>query len=239
MARRPRILVVDDHVEIRNSVARYLSRNDMDVATANNAAQMDRQIETYHPDLIVLDVMMPGEDGLSACTRISDSGGPAVLLLTALDSEADLLHGFETGADDFMSKPFNPPELLARIRAILRRTQVDHTAGELAGKRLRIGEVIYDVDARTVQRADGQTAILTSGEASLFTILIGRARKTVSRDELLLSSTGRLSGPYDRTIDNRVSRLRKKIEPDVLRPRLIATVRNGGYMLSCEIEQLP
>jgi two-component system OmpR family response regulator len=236
---RPYILVVDDHPEIRNSVARYLTRNGMDVSTAENAAEMDVQIAARTPDLIVLDVMMPGEDGLSACARLRETSTVPVLLLTALDSDADLLKGFETGADDYISKPFNPPELLARIRAILRRTQTPDSKDELAGHKARFGGVTYDVDARVVERADGRMEVLTSGEASLLCVLIENARVTVSRDDLLLKSTGRLPGPFDRTIDNQVSRLRKKIEPDVLRPRLIATVRNGGYVLSCDVEILP
>ncbi len=238
MEPRPYILVVDDHPEIRNSVARYLIRNGMDVATAENAAEMDAQIEARTPGLIVLDVMMPGEDGLSACARLRETSTVPVLLLTALDSDSDLLKGFETGADDYISKPFNPPELLARIRAILRRTQIPGRKSELAGHKIRFGGVNYDVDARVIERADGRMEVLTSGEASLLCVLIENARVTVSRDDLLLKSTGRLPGPFDRTIDNQVSRLRKKIEPDVLRPRLIATVRNGGYVLSCDVEIL-
>ena len=239
MEPRPSILVVDDHPEIRNSVARYLTRNGMDVATAENAAEMDVQFEARSPDLIVLDVMMPGEDGLSACARLRETCTVPILLLTALDSDADLLKGFETGADDYISKPFNPPELLARIRAILRRTKTRHSKNELAGRKVRFGGVTYDVDARVIERADGRMEVLTSGEASLLCILIENARVTLSRDDLLLKSTGRLPGPFDRTIDNQVSRLRKKIEPDVLRPRLIATVRNGGYVLACDTTILP
>ncbi len=242
MEAKPKILIVDDHPEIRNSVARYLVRNGMDVGTAENAADMDREIESLNPDLIVLDVMMPGEDGLSACARLRDSSNVPVLLLTALDGDKDLLKGFETGADDYMSKPFNPPELLARIQAILRRTQGPASAPsgseglDLSGKKIRFGGVSYDVDARVIQREDGRMEVLTSGEASLLCVLISNARHTLSRDELLMESAGRIPGPFDRTIDNQVSRLRKKIEPDVLRPRLIATIRNGGYALSCDVE---
>lgn len=236
MESRPNILVVDDHTEIRNSVARYLARNGLDVQTAENAADMDQKIAARKPDLIVLDVMMPGEDGLSACARLRAETDMAVLLLTALDSDADLLKGFETGADDYMSKPFNPPELLARIKAILRRANPSANKDDLAGHKIGFGGVIYDVDARVIERADGRMEVLTSGEARLLSVLIGNARNTVSREDLLLKSTGRLPGPFDRTIDNQVSRLRKKIEPDVLRPRLIATVRNGGYVLACDVE---
>lgn len=236
MEQKPNILVVDDHKEIRNSVARYLTLQDMHVSTAENAVEMDRQLDIARPDLIVLDVMMPGEDGLSACARLRKSNDVPILLLTALDSDEDLLKGFETGADDYMSKPFNPPELLARIQAILRRTQASSNRSILAGKRIRIGGVTYDVDARTVERIDGRIEVLTSGEANLLCVMIEHARHTLSRDDLLMKSAGRVPGPFDRTIDNQVSRLRKKIEPDLLRPRIITTVRNGGYMLSCDAE---
>lgn len=233
------IIVVDDHPEIRNSVARYLKCNGMEVATAQNAAEMNFQIRARTPDLIVLDVMMPGESGLTACARLRETTSIPVLLLTALDSDADLLKGFETGADDYIAKPFNPPELLARIKAILRRTNTAANKNDLAGQKVLLGGATYDVDARVIEREDGRMEVLTSGEAMLLLALIENARVTLSRDDLLLKTTGRLPGPFDRTIDNQVSRLRKKIEPDVLRPRLIATVRNGGYVLSCDVEILP
>ena len=239
MTAQPHILVVDDHAEIRHSVSRYLEKNGMRATGASNTVEMDDQLARESVDLIVLDVMMPGEDGLSACARLQESSSIPILLLTALDSDVDLLKGFETGADDYISKPFNPPELLARIKAILRRTQLTPHKDELAGRKVRFGGVTYDVDARVIERADGRMEVLTSGEASLLCVLIENARVTVSRDDLLLKSMGRLPGPFDRTIDNQVSRLRKKIEPDVLRPRLIATVRNGGYVLSCDVEILP
>lgn len=245
MTAKPKILIVDDHSEIRNSVARYLARNGMSVQTAEDALEMDRQIGTSEPDLIILDVMMPGENGLSACARLRKNNDIPVLLLTALDGENDILSGFKKGADDYMSKPFNPPELLARIQAILRRSQASTSfrnisnKSELAGKKLRFGGVTYDVDARVVERQDGRMEILTSGEASLLGVLIDHARETLSREDLLMMSAGRVPGPFDRTIDNQVSRLRKKLEPDVLRPRLISTVRNGGYTLSCDVDILP
>jgi two-component system OmpR family response regulator len=217
----------------------------MSVQTAEDALEMDRQIGTSEPDLIILDVMMPGENGLSACARLRESNDIPVLLLTALDGENDILSGFQKGADDYMSQPVNPPELLARIQAILRRTQSpnrsenDSNKTELAGKKLRFGGVTYDVDSRVVERQDGRMEILTSGEASLLGVLIDHARETLSREDLLMMSAGRVPGPFDRTIDNQVSRLRKKLEPDVLRPRLISTVRNGGYTLSCDVDILP
>lgn len=240
MKSAPKILVVDDHSEIRASVARYLERNAMAVSVASDAAEMDIALQNQAYDLIVLDVMMPGEDGLTACRRLRRSSDIPILLLTALDGDEDLLKGFETGADDYLSKPFNPRELLARIQAILRRAQKASGAlDSLVGQRVSFGDVIYDVDARVIQRADGRHEVLTSGEAKLLCILIINARNVLSRDDLLMRSTGRVAGPFDRTIDNQVSRLRKKIEPDVLRPRIIATIRNGGYSLTCDVEIQP
>ena len=231
------ILIVDDHREIRESVSRYLTRNGFLTTTAKHAGEMDGHLRTQKFDLIVLDVMMPGEDGLSACKRLSARSDVPILLLTALDGDADLVRGLDTGADDYLSKPFNPRELLARINAILRRSRrVDRKDIGLDGKRVAFGGVIFDVDARTIIRADGRNEIVTSGEAKLLCVFLENPRTTLNRDELLSLSAGRLAGPLDRTIDNQISRLRRKIEPDVLRPRIIATIRNGGYSLSCDIE---
>lgn len=235
----PRIIVVDDHPEIRRSVARYLERNALHVTTAENTAEMDSALASSSFDLIVLDVMMPGEDGLSACKRLREQNDIPILMLTAKDQDEDLLLGFDAGADDYLSKPFNPPELLARIHAILRRaTQSDKPKLELDGHKVRFGELVYDVDARIITRDNGRMEILTSGEAKLLCILIENARDVLSRDELLMRTMGRTAGPFDRTIDNMVSRLRKKIEPDVLRPRIISTIRNGGYSLTSDVEIL-
>jgi two-component system, OmpR family, response regulator len=239
MSEVPNILVVDDHREIRESVARFLNRNGLRAATAKDTSEMDDQMRLRSFDLIVLDVMMPGEDGLSACKRLSAQSDIPILMLTALDGDDDLIRGLDTGADDYLSKPFNPRELLARINAILRRS---HRAGRqfsaLEGKRLGFSSVVFEVDARRITRADRRTEILTSGEAKLLTIFLERPRAVLSRDALLSLSAGRVAGPLDRAIDNQISRLRRKIEPDVLRPRIIATIRNGGYSLACDVEVL-
>lgn len=240
MQNEPKILVVDDHSEIRTSVARYLERNGMSVDVASDAAEMDHALQDGTYDLIILDVMMPGEDGLSACQRLRHSSDVPILLLTALDGDDDLIKGFETGADDYLAKPFNPRELLARIQAILRRAQkTGDNPDSLAGQRVSFGDVVYDIDARVIQRADGRHEVLTSGEAKLLYVMIKNARRVLNRDDLLMKSAGRIAGPFDRTIDNQISRLRKKIEPDVLRPRIISTVRHEGYSLTSDVEILP
>ncbi|EPX77558.1 response regulator [Litoreibacter arenae] len=234
----PHILVVDDHSEIRKSVSSYLERNGMRTSSAENAIEMDTQLARAKFDLIVLDVMMPGEDGLSACKRLRKEGNIPILMLTALGEDNDRIAGLDGGADDYLAKPFNPRELLARINAILRRTQSIPEIGALAGKTIQFAHLKLDYDGRTLVASDGTRTLLTSGELKLLGLLLERPRMVLSRDELLELSAGRTAGPLDRTIDNQISRLRRKIEEDVLRPRVIATVRNGGYSLTCDVEIL-
>ena len=239
MSALPHILVVDDHAEIRHSVTRYLEKNGMRATGAGNTTDMDAHLAKQNIDLIVLDIMMPGEDGLAACARLRrEHRATPILMLTALGDDDDRIKGLETGADDYLAKPFNPRELLARIHAILRRTggaSAPH-GGSLAGKRATFAGVTYDHDAGQVIKEDGSRNMLTTAEAKLLTVLLERPREVISREDLLDLSAGRVAGPLDRTIDNQVSRLRRKIEPDVLRPRIISTVRNGGYCLNCDVE---
>lgn len=238
MTAPPHILVVDDHAEIRHSVTRYLEKNGMRAAGAGNMIEMDRHLARENVDLIVLDIMIPGEDGLAASARLRcEQRATPILMLTALGEDNDRITGLDTGADDYLAKPFNPRELLARIKAILRRdggTSTPH-GGALAGKRIRFAGVTFDHDAGEVIAEDGTATALTTAEARLLAVFLERPREVISREELLELSTGRVAGPLDRTIDNQVSRLRRKIEPDVLRPRIIATVRNGGYCLNCDV----
>lgn len=233
------ILVVDDHAEIRHSVTRYLEKNGLRATGVANAKEMDAQLARETIDLIVLDIMMPGEDGIAACARLRrEQTTTPILMLTALSDDHDRIEGLDTGADDYLSKPFNPRELLARINAILRRAgevMVPHGGG-FAGKRARFADIIFDHDARQVTTPDGQTTSLTTAEAKLLTVFLERPRLVINRDDLLAFSAGRTAGPLDRTIDNQVSRLRRKIEPDVLRPRIISTVRSGGYCLNADVE---
>jgi two-component system, OmpR family, response regulator len=239
MSAPPHILVVDDHAEIRQSVTRYLQKNGMQATGAGNTSEMDDHLGKENVDLIVLDIMMPGEDGLAACARLrSEHRMTPILMLTALGEDDDRIKGLDTGADDYLAKPFNPRELLARINAILRRageTSSPH-GGALVGKRAIFAGITFDHDASQVTKRDGTVNTLTTAEAKLLSILLERPREVISRDELLELSAGRIAGPFDRTIDNQVSRLRRKIEPDVLRPRIITTVRNGGYCLNCDVD---
>ncbi|WP_120505450.1 response regulator [Sulfitobacter mediterraneus] len=239
MSPTPHILVVDDHAEIRQSVTRYLQKNGMQATGAGNTSEMDDHLSKETIDLIVLDIMMPGEDGLAACARLRrEHRMTPILMLTALGEDDDRINGLDTGADDYLAKPFNPRELLARINAILRRSSEAPSphGGTLAGKRAKFAGITFEHDASQVTKQDGTVNTLTTAEAKLLSVLLERPRAVISRDELLELSAGRMAGPFDRTIDNQVSRLRRKIEPDVLRPRIITTVRNGGYCLNCDVD---
>ncbi|WP_282048198.1 response regulator [Sulfitobacter mediterraneus] len=239
MSPTPHILVVDDHAEIRQSVTRYLQKNGMQATGAGNTSEMDDHLSKETIDLIVLDIMMPGEDGLAACARLRrEHRMTPILMLTALGEDDDRINGLDTGADDYLAKPFNPRELLARINAILRRSSEAPSphGGTLAGKRAKFAGITFEHDASQVTKQDGTVNTLTTAEAKLLSVLLERPRAVISRDELLELSAGRMAGPFDRTIDNQVSRLRRKIEPDVLRPRIITTVRNGGYCLNCAVD---
>lgn len=239
MSAPPHILVVDDHAEIRQSVTRYLQKNGMQATGAGNTSEMDDHLGKETIDLIVLDIMMPGENGLAACARLRrEHRMTPILMLTALGEDDDRINGLDTGADDYLAKPFNPRELLARINAILRRAGEAFSphGGALAGKRASFAGVTFEHDASQVTKQDGTANTLTTAEAKLLLVFLERPRAVISRDELLELSAGRLAGPFDRTIDNQVSRLRRKIEPDVLRPRIITTVRNGGYCLNCDVD---
>lgn len=241
MSSPPHILVVDDHAEIRQSVTRYLEKNGLRATSASTAAEMDEKLAKEALDLVVLDVMMPGEDGIAACARLRREGCKTpILMLTALSDDEDRIAGLDIGADDYLGKPFNPRELLARINAILRRAgdnSLPH-GGSFAGKRVKFAQLVFDHDAGHVAAENGEKTPLTTAESKLLLIFLARPREVISRENLLEMSAGRVAGPLDRTIDNQVSRLRRKIEPDVLRPRIISTVRNGGYCLNCDVEVL-
>ncbi len=239
MSVAPHILVVDDHKEIRESVSRFLEKNGLRATAAKDAVEMDTKLSSGHFDLIVLDVMMPGESGLSVCQRLSTERKMPIIMLTALGEETDRIVGLEIGADDYLSKPFNPRELLARIKAVLRRTeQAEIHAGGFAGRKVRFAHLTLDTDRHVLIDQTGSEIPLTTADFKLLTVLLERARMVLSRDQLLDLTAGRSAGPLDRSIDNQISRLRRKIELDVLRPKIITTVRNGGYCLAADAEVL-
>jgi two-component system, OmpR family, response regulator len=237
MTATPHILVVDDHQQIRDSVTRFLEKNGLRATAARDAVEMDAKLSKGHFDLLVLDVMMPGESGLSVCQRLSANKTMPIIMLTALGEDTDRIVGLEIGADDYLSKPFNPRELLARIKAVLRRApQAEPIARDLAGKKVSFAHLILDVDRQVLVTASGSETSLTYADFKLLSVLLERPRLVLNRDELLDLTQGRSAGPMDRTIDNQISRLRRKVETDILRPKIIRTIRNGGYCLSVDVE---
>ncbi|WP_027134306.1 response regulator [Geminicoccus roseus] len=242
MDTNPIVLVVDDDQEIRDLVAAFLSRHGLAVRTAEDARAMDELLAAEPVDLVVLDVMMPGEDGLAACRRLrAEQPSLPIILLTALADPMDRIVGLEIGADDYLAKPFEPRELLARIRAVLRRTRQDDAGGAEDGAvtepTLRFsGWLIYPA-RRELRDPTGVLVPLTGGEFDLLLVLAGAAGRVLTRDQLLDRTKGRQAHPFDRSIDVLLSRLRKKLGDDPKEPQLIKTVRGGGYVLSVPVTQ--
>ena len=234
-----RLLLVDDERSIREPLAQYLTKQGFRVTQAGDAEGARARMTAYAIDLVVLDIMMPGEDGLSLCRHIRATSETPVILLTARSEETDRIVGLEMGADDYVVKPFSPRELAARIRVILRRVSsggIRQNAPEggsfaFAGWVLKIGE-------RTLVDREGVTVPLSTGEYNLLLALVTRPRQVLTRDQLLDLTQGREAAAFDRAIDNQVSRLRKKIETDPKVPDLIKTVWGGGYTLAAEVTKL-
>jgi two-component system OmpR family response regulator len=232
------ILVVDDHREIRDLLARYLVKHGLRVSVAESAAKARRVLETSAIDLVVLDVMMPGEDGLSLCRHLRATTGLPVIMLTAMAEDTDRVVGLEMGADDYVVKPFNPRELLARIKAVLRRANSlpqQRTASD--ARTVRFERWRLDLGRRELIDQEGVGIPLSTGEFSLLSALLNHPHMVQSRDQLLDLTRGRAANVFDRSIDNQVSRLRKKIEADPKEPTLIKTVWGGGYVLAADVEQ--
>ncbi len=231
------ILLVDDDEEIRRLTADLLGREGFVVELAADGREMDRVMERVQPDLAVLDLMLPGEDGLSICRRLRTTGNMPILMLTAKSDETDRVVGLEIGADDYVVKPFGPRELLARIRALLRRATAAPV--QAATRRFAFEGFVIDLDARQLTGAGGDLIALTSAEFDLLSCFVLRPRRVLSRDQILDWTHGRSADPFDRTVDILVSRLRKKL--DALSPgcNLINTVRNGGYLLTVPVRQVP
>lgn len=229
----PQILIVDDARDIREPLGQYLRKQGYRTQLAANAGEARRIVEDARLALVVLDIMMPGEDGLSLCRWLVARGGPPVILLTAMTDETDRIVGLELGADDYLVKPFNPRELLARIRAVLRRAPPPERH-VVPGLR-RFGGWTHDPGALAVVHEDGRAMDLTSGESRLLGVLLDHPHTVLSRDRLLDLTAGRDAKVYDRAIDNTVSRLRRKIEADSKTPRLIVTEWGGGYRLAADV----
>ncbi|MFC0288689.1 response regulator [Kaistia hirudinis] len=240
MERTPHILVVDDHREIRELLAKYLAKNGMRVSTASGGPEMRQVMRSASIDLVVLDIMMPGEDGLSLCRQLRQASEIPVVLLTAVSEETDRIVGLELGADDYVTKPFSPRELLARIRAILRRSAaVPRPAAEGENARYRFERWTLDTARRTLIDEDGNEALLGTAEFRLLLAFVTRPGMVLTRDQLLDITAGRAAQVFDRSIDNLVSRLRRRIERDPQHPTLIKTIWGDGYSFAAKVEMLP
>jgi two-component system, OmpR family, response regulator len=233
------ILVIDDDREIREPLAKYLRQRGFRASVAADGKEMDRVLATSNIDLVVLDVMLPGEDGFVICRRLQETARVPVILLTALTEEADRIVGLELGADDYVNKPFNPRELVARIRAVLRRSRMLPPRREHATGLVKFDRWRFNLSQKELLGEDGVAVRLSSGEHLLLVCLIEHAGATLSRDQLLELTRGRESQAFDRSIDNQVSRLRRKLEVDPSDPRIILTEWGGGYKFAAELEWSP
>ena len=239
MGDMPHLLLVDDERSIREPLAAYLTKQGFRVTQAGDAESARTRLTAYAIDLVILDIMMPGEDGLSLCRHIAATSDVPVILLTARTEETDRIIGLEMGADDYVVKPFSPRELATRVKVILRRATAggarqhapEANAYAFAGWVLKSGE-------RALVDREGVSVPLSTGEYPLLLALVTRPRQVLTRDQLLDLTQGREAAAFDRAIDNQVSRLRRKIEADAKTPELIKTVWGGGYTLAAEVTRL-
>ncbi len=234
------ILIVDDDFEIRSLLADYLQANGFDALTAQDGTEMARQLAEHRVDLVVLDWNMPGEDGLSLCRKLRANSSIPIVMLTARGEPVDRIIGLETGADDYVPKPFEPRELLARIRGLIRRSHaapVKQNAG--LRQQVRFATWTMDHEARHLIDANGTIVMLSSAEMRLLTVFLENPKRILTRDRLMsLTSLAHMDGSasFDRSIDIQISRLRLKLNDDARSPQIIKTVRNGGYMFDVTVD---
>lgn len=232
------VALVEDDEHIRDLVAELLEQEGFKVARCRDAGELDRVISRRRVDLILLDLMLPGEDGLSICRRLH--GAPVrvpIIMITAKGDDIDRILGLEIGADDYLPKPFNPRELVARVRAVLRRTREAHRPAVTAGRWYRFAGWSLDAGSRELVSPDGAIVELTGGEFDLLVALLDHPQRVLTRDQLLDWTRGRDSGPFDRTIDVQLSRLRRKLGDDVRTPMMFRTIRGGGYLFAPPVER--
>lgn len=237
MQNTPHILVVDDDVEICRLLKQYLEKSGLRVSTVCDGRQMQRALDQARFDLIVLDLMLPGDDGLTLLKRLRTEFSTPVIMLTAMGEEADRIIGLELGADDYLAKPFSPRELLARARAVLKRVKLGGPVVEQDDiKGFKFNGWYVNHLLRQVHSPAGVMVSLSSGEYKLLHIFLLRPNRVLSRDYLLDMTQGRESGPLDRSIDVLVSRLRVRLEDDARNPSFLKTVRGEGYLLAADVE---
>ena len=239
MADGPHLLLVDDERSIREPLAQYLTKQGFRVTQSGDAESARTRLAAYAIDLVILDIMMPGEDGLSLCRHIAATSDTPVILLTARTEETDRIVGLEMGADDYVVKPFSPRELATRVKVVLRRATAGGTRQHPpeSGSYAFAGWVLKTGERALVDR-EGVSLPLSTGEYNLLLALVTRPRQVLTRDQLLDLTQGREAAAFDRAIDNQVSRLRRKIEADAKAPDIIKTVWGGGYTLAAEVTRL-
>jgi len=233
---KPRILVVDDDAELRALLQGYLGAHGYAVVAVEDGQALRRELAAGPFDLIILDLMLPGDDGLSLCRELRATSNLPILMLTARGDELDRIVGLEMGADDYLPKPFHPRELLARIRSILRRMQ--DRAGVAPARALRFAGWSLDIGLRHLVGEDGVAVPLSTGEFRLLHALAESANRVLSRDRLTDVLSGREAGPFDRSVDVMIGRLRRRLGDDGREPTLIKTVRNEGYVLAAKVERV-
>jgi two-component system, OmpR family, response regulator len=230
-----RVLMVDDDPGIRDVVSDFLRRHGFAVETAGDGNEMEQALARGPVDLVVLDIMLPGEDGLAICRRIAGPNGPAIIMLSAMGEETDRIVGLELGADDYLPKPCNPRELLARIRAVLRRRQEPRAADGELGAGCSFAGWRLDLVRRELRSPQGVVVNLSSGEFSLLRAFVERPQRVLTRDRLLDLARGPDTEAYDRAIDVQISRLRKKLDDGSGGQELIRTIRNEGYVFTAKV----
>lgn len=237
METEPHILVVDDDRDIRALVGDYLRRNGYRVELAADGRQMRAALASGRFDLVVLDIMLPGEDGLALCRDLRTRSGLPILMLTARADPFDRVLGLEMGADDYLTKPFEPRELLARIRSVLRRAQaLPANLAAAAARRYRFAGWTLDMESHELKAQDGVVVVLSGAEYRLLEAFLTHPNRVLTRDQLMDLTRGRDAEPFDRSIDLRVSRLRQKLGDSARAPTLIKTLRNEGYILAAAVE---
>ncbi|PKF61476.1 DNA-binding response regulator [Psychromonas sp. psych-6C06] len=231
---QPHLLIVDDHREIRELLQRFFVQHNYRVTVAKDGKEMKQRLKGAQIDLIVLDLMLPGEDGLTLCRDLRSSSNIPIVMLTAMGDEMDKIIGLEMGADDYLAKPFNPRELLARIKAVLRRVNTLKSPTSQVDA-YHFAQWTIDIHKRELTDQAGVMVTLSSAEFDLLRVFLEHPQRVLSRDQLLELSKGRDGGVYDRAIDTLISRLRKKLEIDAKHPELIKTIWGGGYQFTCEV----
>ncbi len=239
MSESNHVLIVEDEESIREPLATYLSENSYRIREASDAAEARKLLAVYHFNLVILDIMMPGENGISLCRHVRETYNTPIIMLTAKSEEIDRIVGLEVGADDYVTKPFSPRELLARMHAVLRRAQeAPMVRSDAQNPNFSFGDWVLKTAEQVLVDTDGVNISLSTGEYNLLHAMVTRPHRVLSREQLLDLSQGRDADNFDRSIDNMISRLRRKVEADPKKPRVIKTVWGGGYSFNSDVREV-